>query len=898
MSLHLLASAARHRAALRLFTCLTLGLAASLAAPAQPWTPGQSYFGRNNYIEYRAGNLPIILVAGHGGSLEPAEIPDRNGSGDVTTSDRNTIELAEAIANAIFSRTGQRPHLIFSHLHRKKLDPNREIVEAARGNEFAEQAWHEFHDYIEVARGLCEQQFGFGFVADMHGHGHPIQRIELGYNFDRNDLRETDTTLNLPGYAWMSYYRTLALHRRGMPFHTLLRGPGSFGDLLNLNGNQKAWPSPDFPAPGSTDEFFAGGYNTDNHTCLLDNALINGIQFECHYDGVRDSNANRNAFATQFVAALQPFLYNHYGFHLGTRSLFTLQTPVAATLTRGGAAVTLTITRTGTLNYATTIPLAFTGTAVAGVDYTASASSVNFTSGQTSRTITLTPAAAAGALGDKTIVVQLNPPVTEAANTTPLTLTLGDSVSQTVRVTAPASQVSEAARTATYRFTRTHSAGALTVPLTWGGSAVAAADFHDAPPSVTFPAGIASLDVNVPVVDDGRAEPNKTLEVIIGEGAQHLVGFPSSATVEILDDDRPAGLLAWLRGELSNSTVFDSSGADRHATALPADSELTSGPTATLTNGAPTISFDGQNDTIALPRFVADPDGAFSVSFFFRLFTHASSSSSQSLLSYGRRGDPGSLHVYLNSTTTLRTQLAGLSNTALDITNITWQHSSNPVWRHYTLTADADGNCRVMIHDLNGNLLQQKTASGRTQRLRANELFWFGWRPQERKSGGYLRGAMRDIRIFDRAVSPAEAAAFAADTQTFATWLAQHGLPANTDAGSDTDADSYPALVEYATAARPAAAETPPRYTVGTVNDRLVLHFLRATNASDVTWFIEASADLSTWQTLASRTAAASQWTIVTAGATVTEINGYVSATDAVAASAQNGRFLRLRIER
>ena len=58
--------------------------------PAPPVTPtpvppvtyvaGQSYFGRNSYVEYIAGNSPVILSAPHGGLLTPSSIPDRTAS--------------------------------------------------------------------------------------------------------------------------------------------------------------------------------------------------------------------------------------------------------------------------------------------------------------------------------------------------------------------------------------------------------------------------------------------------------------------------------------------------------------------------------------------------------------------------------------------------------------------------------------------------------------------------------------------------------------------------------------------------------------------------------------------------------------------------------------------------
>lgn len=51
-------------------------IAVTVSAPIS-YVAGQSYFGRNGYIEYVAGNAPVILTAPHGGSLTPTGIPDR-----------------------------------------------------------------------------------------------------------------------------------------------------------------------------------------------------------------------------------------------------------------------------------------------------------------------------------------------------------------------------------------------------------------------------------------------------------------------------------------------------------------------------------------------------------------------------------------------------------------------------------------------------------------------------------------------------------------------------------------------------------------------------------------------------------------------------------------------------
>ncbi|MFM2081749.1 MAG: hypothetical protein RL380_440, partial [Verrucomicrobiota bacterium] len=81
----------------------TFLLGASLSLWAQPYVPGSTYFGRSNYIEYAAGDLPFIMSAPHGGSLTPSEIPDRtncpscSGWDFATATDSNTDDVATKV---------------------------------------------------------------------------------------------------------------------------------------------------------------------------------------------------------------------------------------------------------------------------------------------------------------------------------------------------------------------------------------------------------------------------------------------------------------------------------------------------------------------------------------------------------------------------------------------------------------------------------------------------------------------------------------------------------------------------------------------------------------------------------------------------------------------------------
>lgn len=279
----------------------------AFTATATSPEPGKTYFGRNNYIEYQPGTLPVILSAPHGGSLKPGELPDRTYG--VTGADSNTEDLTRRTADALEEITGQRPHLVIVRLHRSKLDANREIVEAAQGNALAERAWNEYHLWIETARKIVEQAHGRGFYIDMHGHGHEIPRLELGYLLTSSDLAQPDAYLDQAGYINKSSVRTLATES-DISFPELIRGPNSFGDMLVRRGYPSV-PSSSDPHPDGA-PYFNGGYSTIRHGSR-GGGRIDGVQIEHHSAGVRNSAANRAAYASALAEAIVEFM----GFHMG-----------------------------------------------------------------------------------------------------------------------------------------------------------------------------------------------------------------------------------------------------------------------------------------------------------------------------------------------------------------------------------------------------------------------------------------------------------------------------------------------------------------------------------------------------------------------------------------------------
>jgi hypothetical protein len=292
---------------------------AGLAAPAATWSvrgeggvwvsaayePGRTYWGRNHYIEYIAGDLPIVISAPHGGYLKPEEIPDLPGSGG---EDTYSQEYTRAVADHILHITGHRPHVIINHLHRSKMNANRDIDEAANGNPYAEQAWNEFHGFIEAAKTTVAAQWGEGHYFDFHTSAHSA--IELGYLLMESDLVQSDATLENPTYRNRSSLRSLA-DNPGIYFPELLRGATSLGGLLAGYGYTSI-PSPAQPAPGG-EFYYNGGYNTWRHGSRYAGA-VNGTQVETPWQFAAPNS--RDAFSLALANTIVNYLETHYHYNL------------------------------------------------------------------------------------------------------------------------------------------------------------------------------------------------------------------------------------------------------------------------------------------------------------------------------------------------------------------------------------------------------------------------------------------------------------------------------------------------------------------------------------------------------------------------------------------------------
>jgi len=286
----------------RVVTIAALLLFVSVAA-ADEYEPGKTYFGRNKYIEYLAGDLPLIFSAPHGGREQPNELPDR--AMGTFAFDTNTQELARAVADELHNRTGHWPHVIICRVTRRKIDCNREIKEGAAGNPLTEQAWKEFQAYVDAAQEAVVKKHGRGFYIDLHGHGHENQRLELGYLHSAEQLKLSDAEISKTPYPAESSLKAIAA-RETTPYADLLRGQHSFGALMEARGFLCS-PSPSNPHPKTP--YFRGGYNTSRHG--RDAAPLAGLQIESYSKGVRDTPESRKKFADAIAGTLDEYLTMH-----------------------------------------------------------------------------------------------------------------------------------------------------------------------------------------------------------------------------------------------------------------------------------------------------------------------------------------------------------------------------------------------------------------------------------------------------------------------------------------------------------------------------------------------------------------------------------------------------------
>jgi hypothetical protein len=216
-----------------------------------------------------------------------------------------------------------------------------------------------------------------------------------------------------------------------------------------------------------------------------------------------------------------------------------------ATATEAGSTTgTYTLTRTGDLTQALfNVNFTMSGTAINGGDYSLSVGAVSFPANQASVTVTLTATNDGTVEGDETAILTLSDGASYNVGTpAAATVNIIDNVIPVVTVVATDATATEAgSSTGTYTLSRTGdlSLALFNVNFTMSGTATNGGDYSLNAGAVSFPANQASVTVTLTASNDTLVEGDETAILTVSDGANHNVGTPGAATINVVDNVTP-----------------------------------------------------------------------------------------------------------------------------------------------------------------------------------------------------------------------------------------------------------------------------------------------------------------------------------------------------------------------
>lgn len=286
----------------------------ALPAFAQ-YTAGQTYrlpanctYGVDCTTELIAGSVPVIVIAGHGGYLAPANMTTRTASmcaagGFNTGQDVLTEQQAR---NLSFY---WQPWIVINLVSRTKVDVNRAIGCGAGSDPDNQFAWNRYHDWTKEAMSLAVagSASGLALVIDLHGYAGDVRgQIAFGLS----NVEQQWAAEELDGLANQSTLRAF-VPLVATPFSTVLRDFGTRLTRYELTtAGVPRWPS----VPSEQDwgvepesEWIGDGNSLLWYGCPLVTDPVCALQIEMPL-GWKDTNANRSAFSRALRDVTREFL--------------------------------------------------------------------------------------------------------------------------------------------------------------------------------------------------------------------------------------------------------------------------------------------------------------------------------------------------------------------------------------------------------------------------------------------------------------------------------------------------------------------------------------------------------------------------------------------------------------
>lgn len=132
----------------------------------------------SDLIVIKAGNLPIVLTAPHGGQNEVPGAGTRTSG--VVSRDAHTLELTEALAKKLKDILGAEPYVVAAKFHRKYIDANRAET-AAFEDANARPVYLAYHRQIREYVDEVRQKYPSGALfLDIHGQSTDLDTVHRG----------------------------------------------------------------------------------------------------------------------------------------------------------------------------------------------------------------------------------------------------------------------------------------------------------------------------------------------------------------------------------------------------------------------------------------------------------------------------------------------------------------------------------------------------------------------------------------------------------------------------------------------------------------------------------------------------------------------------------------------
>ena len=244
----------------------------------------------------------------------------------------------------------------------------------------------------------------------------------------------------------------------------------------------------------------------------------------------------------------------------------------ASVLEDGAGNLLFTFTRTGVTSGALTVNFSVGGTATFNTDYTqtgaatfaASAGTVSFLAGETTKVVTLDPSVDSTVEANETALLTVTAGAGYNIAGTAATGTITNDDADVALTVLPTSVNEDGVPNLVYTFTRSgFTAGSLTVNFSVGGTATFNTDYTQAGAvtftattgTVTFGAGATTATVTLDPTLDVIAEVDETTLLTLTAGAGYNIATAGAVTGTIVDDDTSVTLAI-----LPNTVVEDGAG--------------------------------------------------------------------------------------------------------------------------------------------------------------------------------------------------------------------------------------------------------------------------------------------------------------------------------------------------